>query len=182
MDQISVNTLTKTSQQHQHINTSQKYQHRNTIQQYQHKNTSQQYQHRSFQRHRTSSTPYRKYDCIGCGINNKVVREFPMQHYGTLYKFPFIGQLCIHKKTPIEKILQKNHKHGSLPKDFNNNKDTSRNKDILQDKISCPCPKVNSVRFEDPYDHINPMENNHEDTHIMDTQYQYMEHTKVEQE
>ena len=49
------------------------------------------------------------------------------------------------------------------------NKNTDKyNSDPPQDTIYHHQPKVNSVRFEDPYDHINPMENTHEDTHLID--------------
>ena len=49
-----------------------------------HKNTSQYYQPISYQRPRTSSIPYLKEDCFGCGTNNKGVRKFLMQHDGKL--------------------------------------------------------------------------------------------------
>ena len=61
---------------------------------------------------------------LGCGINNKGVRELLKELYGTLENGTFIGLLYIHAKSPIEKILQNNHKHVSRPKDFNKNKDT----------------------------------------------------------
>ena len=54
----------------------------------------------------------------------------------------------------------------SIKKNIPNNTDTT------QDTITQSCPKVNSVRFEDLYEHINPMENSHEYTHIIDTQEQ----------
>ena len=80
--------------------------------------------------------------------------------------------MYIHKNSPIEQFLQNNHKHGSLPKYFNKNKDKSKNKGHPQATISCPCPKVNTVLSDGPYDHINPMENTHEDNHLIDTQEQ----------
>ena len=40
---------------------------------------------------------------------------------------------------------------------------------------SSTSPKVNSVHFDDLYDHINHMENTHEYTHIIETKEQYME-------
>ena len=73
----------------------------------------------------------------------------------------FRGPFFINKKTAREKLLQNNHKNGSRPKEFNKNTDKS-NTDPPQDKISCHQPKVNSVRFEDPYEHINPTENTHD--------------------
>ena len=80
-----------------------------------------------------------------------------MQHDGTLENFPFTGTVYIHEKTPREQLLQNNHKHGSQPKDFNKNKDTSKNTCPPQATIACPFPKVNPDRFEDPYDHNNHM-------------------------
>ena len=44
-----------------------------------------------------------------------------------------------------------------------------KNTGPLQATIYPPCPKLNSVFFDDPYEHINPMENTHEDTHPIDT-------------
>ena len=51
-----------------------------------------------------------------------------------------------------------------------------------QAKISHPRPKLNSVRFDDPYGHINSMENAHKYTDIIDTQEKYIEDTEFEQE
>ena len=45
--------------------------------------------------------------------------------------------------------------------------------------IARPHPKVNSVRFEDPYEHAIPTENAHEYTHLIDTQEQDIEDTEV---
>ena len=36
------------------------------------------------------------------------------------------------------------------------------------------CPKANSFRFDDPYEHIHHMENTHEDTYLIDAQEQDM--------
>ena len=91
-----------------------------------------------------------------------------MQHDIKLETYPFIGPLFINKKESTEHILQNNHKHGSITKDLNRNIDTS---------ISGPSkytlvrhkPKVNLVRFFDPYDHINPMDNTNDETHLVDT-------------
>ena len=89
-----------------------------------------------------------------------------MQHDGTLENFPFRGSLYIHAKAPREQLLQNNHKHGSRPKDFNKNKDTSKNKVPPQATIYLPLPKVKLVQFDDPYNHIRYMENNHEDKQL----------------
>ena len=42
-------------------------------------------------------------------------------------------------------------------------------------------PKVKSVRFEDPYDHINLMDNTHEETHPIYTQKKTREDYDYEQ-
>ena len=41
-----------------------------------------------------------------------------------------------------------------------------------QDRIDRHRPNVNSVRFEDPYENINPKGNIHDGTHIIYTQEQ----------
>ena len=41
---------------------------------------------------------------------------------------------------------------------------------------------MNSVLFEDPYGHINPTYNTHEDTNLIDKQEQNTEDAEVEQE
>ena len=91
-----------------------------------------------------------------------------MQHDWKLETFTFRGPLFITKKSAREQLLQKNHKNGSRPKEFNKNTDTS-NTAPPQATIGRHLSKVNSIRFKDPYDHINPMENTHEDTHPLDT-------------
>ena len=48
-----------------------------------------------------------------------------MHNYGGLETLPFKGPFFIKKKSTIEQILQNNHKHGSRPKYFNKNIDTS---------------------------------------------------------
>ena len=103
-----------------------------------------------------------------------------MQHDGTLDNFPFRGPFYIHKKAPIEQILQKNHKHGSRPNDLNKNKDTSENTGPPQATITSPCPKVITVQCDDPYDRIRHMEHTHENNHLIDTQEQDMENDEVE--
>ena len=98
------------------------------------------------------------------------MRYLLIQHDGKLENCSFRGTLYIKKKATRKKLPQKNHKHGSWTKDFNKNTDTSNNTGTPYAIISCHLPKANSVWFEDPYDHINPMDNNHEDTHIIYTQ------------
>ena len=80
-----------------------------------------------------------------------------MQHYRALDNFSFGGPLYMHTKAPREQFLNNNHKHGSQPKEFNKNKYTSKKTGPPQAKMYFPCPKVNSVQFNDPYDHINHM-------------------------
>ena len=90
----------------------------------------------------------------------------------------FQGSIFIKKKAEIDHLPQNNHKHGSRPKDFNNKFDNS---------ISSPPrdityrhkPKVNSVRFEYPYNHINTMENNNNDNHLIDA---HDDHTREDAE
>ena len=104
-----------------------------------------------------SSITYLKQNCLGYLINNKGTRELLMQNDGSLENCPFMVPLYMHEKAPIEQLLQNNHKHGSQTKDFNKNKYTSNNTGPNQAKISRLRPKVSSVQFEDPYDHISPM-------------------------
>ena len=94
-----------------------------------------------------------------------------------------LQRIILHtQKESIEKTLHKNYKHGSWPKDFNKSKDTPNNTDNTKAKIACPCQKVNSIRFEEPYENINYTENTHADTHLVDTQEKYIEDAEVEQE
>ena len=90
-----------------------------------HKNTSQQCQSRSYQIPSTSSITYPKEDCIGFGLNNKVLRELLIQHDGKLETCPLRVPLLINKQASIEQLPQNNHKNGSQPKDFNKNTDKS---------------------------------------------------------
>ena len=101
-----------------------------------------------------------------------------MQHYGKLDHCSFIGPMSTKKISAREKLLENNHKNVSRPKDFNKNTDKS-NTDPPRATIARHRPKVNSVCFEDPYNHINPMENTHEDTHLIDTQEQDIGHVTV---
>ena len=86
-----------------------------------------------------------------------------MQNNIKLDPFPFIVPSFINKKTAIERLLHKNHKNGSIPKVFNKNTDTSRSAPP-KSTIARHQTKINSVRFEDLYYQINPMENNSCDT------------------
>ena len=88
--------------------------------------------------------------------------------------------MYIHAKAPIEQLLHNNHKHGSRPKYFNKNEDTYKNTGPPQATTSLPRPKVNSVQFDDSFDHIYHMDHNHENTHFIDTQEQDMENNEVE--
>ena len=67
-------TSRKSRQQYYQITPRQQYHHRNTGKKHQHRHPSQQNQPISFQRHRTSSIPYLKENCLGFGLNNKGVR------------------------------------------------------------------------------------------------------------
>ena len=93
-----------------------------------------------------------------------------MQHNRKLDHRPFIGPFYIKKKSPREQLLQNNHEDGSRPKEFNKNTDTSNNTGSPQDTIFRSCPRMNSDRFGDPYEHIKPTYNTHEDTHHISTQ------------
>ena len=61
-------------------------------------------------------------------------------------------------------------------------KTNKSNIDPPQVTIARHQPKNKSFRFEDQNDHINPMENTHKDTHIIDTQEQSIEDAEFEQE
>ena len=84
----------------------------------------------------------------------------------------------IKRKSARENILKNNHKHGSRSKGLNKNVETSS---------SGPTPatfvlnkhKLNPVHFFDPYDHINPMDNNNYRTHLVDANE---EHTREDYE
>ena len=70
------------------------------------------------------------------------------------------------KNVAIEQLLQNNHKDGSIPKDLNNNIDTS-NSDPTKAKTACNKPKVKSVHFICQYDQINPMGSNNDGTQLV---------------
>ena len=81
----------------------------------------------------------------------------------------YLQRTIVHKENPArEQLLQKNYKNVSQPKDFNNNNDTS-NIDPPKATIARHLPKVNSVRFEDQYYHIETMYDNQYETHLIDT-------------
>ena len=101
-----------------------------------------------------------------------------IQNDGKLETCPFRGPLFINKRLSREQLLKNNHKNGSQPKYFNKNSDTS-NTSTTHEKIAHHRPKVNSFRSEDPYDHIHPIENIHDDTHIIDTKEQNTEYDEV---
>ena len=53
---------------------------------------------------------------------------------------------------------------------FINKKDKSKNTGPPQANIPRPRPKSNAVQYEDPYDHIHHINNNNENTDLIDTQ------------
>ena len=139
-----------------------------------HKSTSRQYLPIYYQKPRTSSIPHLKKYCLGCGINNKGTRDLLMQHDGKLETCSFRGPLFTKEESAREQLLKNNNKNGSRHKYFNKNTDTS-NTALSQDTIDFHPPKVNSVCFEEPYDHINRIWNTHDYTHIIDAKEQNRE-------
>ena len=88
-----------------------------------------------------------------------------MQHDVKLDNCTFRGPFLIKKNPERDQLLHNNH--GSIPKDFNKNTDTSRSvppKAIFARHR----PKVKSVCFEYPYENINYMNNTNDDTHLID--------------
>ena len=81
-----------------------------------------------------------------------------MLHDRKLEAFHLRGPLFLNKKPAREHLLQNNHKHVSRPKDINNNFDTS-SLGITKATHVCNKRKLSSIRFDEIYDHINPMEN-----------------------
>ena len=110
------------------------------------------------------------------------MRELLIQNDGTLENVSFRGPFYIHAKSPREQLLHNNHKHGSSTKDFNKYKYKYKNTGPTQSTIPFPHPKPNSVRYEDPYDHIHHMGHNHENSHPIDTKEQHMKNNEVEQD
>ena len=90
-----------------------------------------------------------------------------MQHDGKLEHFPFGVPLFVNKNPARENLLHNTHRNFSIPKDFKKNTDTSSS-DPPKAEISHHQPKVNSVRSEDPYYHINHVGNTNDETHIID--------------
>ena len=88
-----------------------------------------------------------------------------MQYYGKLETRPFRDSLFIKKTSTREQSLQNNHKLESIPKYFNKIIDTSKS-GPPKATLVINKPKVNSVRFVDPYVHISTMYHNNESTHL----------------
>ena len=82
--------------------------------------------------------------------------------------FPLRGPLFIEKYRQRTAPSEQSQ-NVSQPKGLNKNNDTS-NTYLPKATIDRHQPKLNPVRFKDPYGHINPTENTHEDTHITDAQ------------
>ena len=104
-----------------------------------------------------------------------------MQNDVKLENFLFRGIFSIKKKSAIEKLLKNNHKNRTRPKYFNKNTDTSK-KATPRAEISWHQPKLNSVRFEDPYYHTVHMYNTHEYTNLIFLLEKNIEDAEVEQE
>ena len=66
-----------------------------------------------------------------------------MKYDGPIENLLLRRPLYVHTKSPREQPLQNNHKHGSRPKEFNKNKNTSKNIGPPQATIPCPIPKAN---------------------------------------
>ena len=94
------------------------------------------------------------------------------------WKYALSGAHCSSIKFTNRTANSWYHKHGSIPKDFNSNIDTSKS-GPTKAIISCHRTKVKSVHFEDPYDHINPMYNTNYYTHLVDA---HEEHTRRDTE
>ena len=78
--------------------------------------------------------------------------------------------ICHEDKSAKEQIIKNNHKNVSISNYCNMNIDTLIS-GPPESTFVCHIPKVNSVRFEDPYDHINPMCNNNYTNHIVNAHY-----------
>ena len=78
-----------------------------------------------------------------------------------------MGPFFVKKNSALEQLLQNNHKNGSRPKYPNKNIDTSIS-GPPKATIASHGPKVNPAIFEDPYEHINPMDNTNDYTHLVD--------------
>ena len=64
--------------------------------------------------------------------------------------------ICDEDKSAIEQIIKNNHKNVSISNYCNMNIDTLIS-GPPESTLVCHIPTVNSVRFEDPYDHIGFM-------------------------
>ena len=102
-----------------------------------------------------------------------------MQHDGKLENCLFRGPFFIKKKASREQILQ-NNENVSRPKYINKNTDISRSYPPTA-IIACHQPKINSVRFEDPHNQINPIENTNNDTQIIDSHEEHIKEYAEEQ-
>ena len=81
----------------------------------------------------------------------------------------FQGPIVFIKKATLEILLQKNHRYGSRHKYFNMNIDTSI-LGLLKATIYHHKAKLNSIYSVDPCDHINLMDNNNDEIHLIDAQ------------
>ena len=90
-----------------------------------------------------------------------------MKHDGKLETCPSRRPFFINKNTSREQLLYNNNKNGSWTKDINKNTNKP-NKYSPKAKISRYLPKLNSVCFEYPFDHINPMDNTHDENQLID--------------
>ena len=77
------------------------------------------------------------------------------------------------RKEARENKIQNNHKNGSRPKEFNKNIDTSISAPP-RDKFLRNKPKVNSVWFVEPYDHINTVDINNESTYLVNAHEEHI--------
>ena len=76
----------------------------------------------------------------------------------------------IHKETIIQTTAYSEQSQKFIMiQQLQKNTDAS-NTGLHQNKIALHRPNINSVCFQYPYTHINPMCNTHEDTHRIDTQ------------
>ena len=82
------------------------------------------------------------------------------------WKHDLSGDHCFLFFAEREQLLNNNHKHGSIHQYFNNNIDTSR-LGLTKDTIDHHEYKVKLVFFEDPYDHINTMDNTDGEIHLI---------------
>ena len=96
------------------------------------------------------------------------MRELLIQYYGKLETCPFRVLLFINKKSAREQSLQGNYKNVARPKDLNKTLIKQHRSSSGYNFLSLT--KIEAVQFEDTNEHINPMDNTHDDTHPIDTQ------------